>query len=289
MDSSAGAWDGLRRGGRRRRAERRLRTVMAVPACLLLRATGEVGKGRLGVGTGVAGMRGSFLGRGSGAETTEPHDERAHGTPCGLAPGTCDVGGSWWSPHGTRQSPARASALGATGSTLARLRHRRARWRLGARGQGFGRGVAEAGPVRPRGRSTASAPARMQRRGGGWGRARLGRPARRRHTRVWGWDARCRVGRRGAGPRLVAWAGVGCGRGVTLGCARRVGQGKGARWASRRGKGRGPVLGWETKLGREQAKREWVLISILFIYFFSFSLFFISILSDLISSSSTNS
>jgi hypothetical protein len=68
-----------------------------------------------------------------------------------------------------------------------------------------------------------------------------------------------------------------------------VGQGKGARWASRRGKGRGPVLGWETKLGREQAEREWVLISILFIYFFSFSLFFISILSDLISSSSTNS
>jgi hypothetical protein len=36
--------------------------------------------------------------------------------------------------------------------------------------------------------------ARMQRRGGGWGRARLGRPARRQHTRVWGWDARCRVG-----------------------------------------------------------------------------------------------
>ena len=79
VDSSAGAWDGLRRGGRRRRAERRLQTVMAVLACLLLRAMGEVGKGRLKVGTGVAGMRGSFLGRGSGAETTEPHDERAHG------------------------------------------------------------------------------------------------------------------------------------------------------------------------------------------------------------------
>jgi hypothetical protein len=46
----------------------------------------------------------------------------------------------------------------------------------------------------------------------------------------------------------VAWAGVGCGR--------------------------GPVLGWETKLGREQAESEWVLISILFIYFFSFSPFF---------------
>jgi hypothetical protein len=60
----------------------------------LLRATGKVGKGRLGVGTGVAGMRGSFLGRGSGAEMTEPHDEHAHGTPCGLAPGTCDVGRS---------------------------------------------------------------------------------------------------------------------------------------------------------------------------------------------------
>jgi hypothetical protein len=59
--------------------------------------------------------------------------------------------------------------------------------------------------------------------------------------------------------------------------------GEGRCWAGR------PVLGWETKLDREQAEREWVLISILFIYFFSFSLFFISILSDLISSSSTNS
>jgi hypothetical protein len=54
-------------------------------------------------------------------------------------------------------------------------------------------------------------------------------------------------------------------------------RGRGAIWASRRGKGRG------------RAEREWVLISLLFIYFFSFSLFFISIRSDLISSSSTNS
>jgi len=50
-----------------------------------------------------------------------------------------------------------------TGSTLARLGHRRAHQRLGARALGFGRGAA------------------------------------------------------GTGPRLVAWAGVGCGRGPVLG------------------------------------------------------------------------
>jgi hypothetical protein len=54
--------------------------------------------------------------------------------------------------------------------------------------------------------------------------------------------------------------------------------GAGSRWAARaewarRGKGRGPVLGWETKLGRKQAEREWVLISILFIYLFIYFLF----------------
>jgi hypothetical protein len=85
----------------------------------LLCATGEVGKGRVGLGTGVVGMRGGFfLGRGPGAEPIGPHDECAHGTPCGLAPGTCVVGRSWGGQAAPGQSPTHARALGAAGSAL---------------------------------------------------------------------------------------------------------------------------------------------------------------------------
>jgi hypothetical protein len=103
------------------------------------------------------------------------------------------------------------------------------------------------------------------------------------------------VGRALQGGPARSWAAAGgLGRGGMwarghAGLRAPSGPGEGAPDGPAGGKGRGPALCWETKLGREQAEREWVLISILFIYLFSFSLFFISILSDLISSSSTNS
>jgi hypothetical protein len=169
-------------------------------------------------------------------------------------------------------------------------------------------GVRRAG----RGSALGSPPRRTgHRRGAGW-------PAGRRGGREEGWgvgsstsmrvvgaeevgpavgeDAAWRVGPAAAGQ--ARWLGTHRGRAGMHGVGhtreegkggsgngpREVGRENGPReegrngWASRRGKGRKPALGWETKLGREQAEREWVLISLFYLFisflFLSFFCFY---------------
>jgi hypothetical protein len=106
---------------------------------------------------------------------------------------------------------------------------------------------------------------------GGWARRRLGKRAGWERTggerACTGWATRERRARGGSGNG-----------------PREVGRENGPReegrngWANRRGKGRKPALGWETKLGREQAEREWVLISLFYLFisflFLSFFCFY---------------